>query len=85
MRWYFDDFFEKIIVVARLRIDKGFETGNITSMHTFLRSDRDGLEDHSGSVIFGKSTANEIKRYWKDLHDRFEKYLNSFMTDSLSF
>ena len=51
-RWFFDDFFEKIIVVARLRIDKGSQTGNITSMHTFLRSDRDGLEDHSGSVIW---------------------------------
>ena len=75
-RWYFDDFFEKIIVVARLRIDRGCETGNITSKHTFLWSDRDRLEDHSGSVIFGKSTANEIKRCWRHLHDRFEKYLN---------
>ena len=35
-RWYFDDFFEKIIVVGRLRIDRGCETGNITSKHTFL-------------------------------------------------
>ena len=80
-RWYFDDFFEKKIVVARLRTDKGSESGNITSMHTFLRGDRDGLEDHSGSVIFGKSTANEIKRWWRHLHDSFEKYLNSFITD----
>ena len=80
-RWYFDDFFEKKIVVARLRTDKGSESGNITSMHTFLRGDRDGLEDHSGSVISGKSTANEIKRWWRHLHDSFEKYLNSFITD----
>ena len=50
-------------------------------MYTFLRGDRDGLEDHSGRVIFAKSTANEIKRWWRHLHDRFEKYLNSFITD----
>ena len=35
-RWYFDYLFDKRIEPARLRIDKGSETGDIATMHTFL-------------------------------------------------
>ena len=35
-RWYFDYLFDKRIETARLRIDKGSETGDIATMHTFL-------------------------------------------------
>ena len=35
-RWYFDYLFDKRLEPARLRIDKGSETGDIATMHTFL-------------------------------------------------
>ena len=68
-RWYFDDLFEKRIVLARLRIDKGSETGVTATMHTILRSGHGNLEDPSESVIFGKSAANQIERWGRELHD----------------
>ena len=72
--WYFDYLFEKRIVLARLRIDKVSETGVTATMHTILRSGHCKLEDLSESVIFGKSAANQIERWWRELHDCFEKY-----------
>ena len=72
--WYFDYLFEKRIVLARLRIDKVSETGVTATMHTILRSGHCKLEDLSESVMFGKSAANQIERWWRELHDCFEKY-----------
>ena len=74
VRWYFDYLFEKIIVTARLRTDKSSETGDMATMHAILRNGHGDLEDPFESVIFGKSTANQIERWWRELHDRFEKY-----------
>ena len=52
-------------------------------MHIFLRSGYGDLEDPSESVIFGKSTANQIKRWWRELHNRFEKYFKEQLTHLL--
>ena len=53
--------FEKRIVLGRVRIDKGSETGDMAIMHTFLRSGHGDLEDLSEKVIFRKSTGNQLK------------------------
>ena len=48
---------------ARLRVvkgSKGSETGDMATMNTFLRNGHGDLEDPSESVVFGKSTANQI-------------------------
>ena len=73
-RWYFDYLFEKRIVLAKIRIDKDSETGVTATMHTILRSGHGKLEDPSKSVVTGKSPANQIERWWRELHDCFEKY-----------
>ena len=49
--WCFDYLFEKRIVPERLRIDKSFGTGNMTTIHPFLRSDHVDLRNPSKSAI----------------------------------
>ena len=68
----FDYLLEKRILPAELRIDKDSETGGMATMHTFFRSSLGDLEDPSESVIFGKSATNQIGKWWRELHDRFE-------------
>ena len=43
--------FEKKIVPARLRVDKGSETGDMATMHTFLRRGHDDLENPCESYV----------------------------------
>ena len=82
-RWYFDYLFEKRIVQAKLRIDRGSEIGNMATIHTFLRSDHGDLEDTLERVIFAKTTVNQVKRWLKELHDRFEKYFKEQLVNLL--
>ena len=46
----------------------------MATVHTFLRSGLGDRDDPSESLIYGKSTANQIERWWRELRDRFEKY-----------
>ena len=50
-RWCFDYLFEKRIVPERLRIDKSFGTGNMATIHPFLRSGHGDLGNPSKSAI----------------------------------
>ena len=34
------------------------------------------MEEASETVIFGPSTANQIERWWKELHEKLEKFYN---------
>ena len=52
-------------------------------MHAFLRSDQGDLEDPSESVIFGKTTVNQIERWLMELHDHFEKYVKEQLVNLL--
>lgn len=72
-RWYLEHLYETKIISAMLRVDKGTETGTMATMHAFLRrchKEMDPLE----TVIYGPSTSNQIERWWKELHERMEKY-----------
>ena len=50
-RWCFDYLFEKRIVPERLRIDKSFGTGNMRTIHPFVRSGHGDLGNPSNSTI----------------------------------
>lgn len=58
----------------RIRVDKGTETGIMTTMHCFLIDKKTDLEDATESVLFGPSTQNKIERWWRELLERMEKY-----------
>jgi len=66
------------VLLNYLRIDKGTEYGVMASIHAYLRSKCDDLDDPIESVLFGPSTANKIERWWRDLHERMEKGLKVY-------
>ena len=55
-------------------MDKGTETGKMASIHCYLMSGQDMFDDPVDSVTFGPSTTNKIERWWRDLHERLEKF-----------
>ena len=72
------------IIPNYLRIDKGTETGVMASIHAYLSSKCGDMEDPTDAVIYGPSTSNKIERWWKDLHERMEKGLKSYLNQLLS-
>ena len=71
---YFDLLYETKELPMFLRMDRGSETGKMATMHTFLMSKQNILDDPVDSVAYGPSTTNKIERWWWDLHERLEKY-----------
>eukprot|EP00112_Aurelia_sp_Birch-Aquarium-sp1_P022851 Seg659.2 transcript_id=Seg659.2/GoldUCD/mRNA.D3Y31 product="hypothetical protein" protein_id=Seg659.2/GoldUCD/D3Y31 len=77
------------IIASKLRLDKGTETGIITTIHGYLRKDNEDMKDMdhdtvcNETVIYGPSTSNKIERWWKDLHERLEKYFKLPLHDLL--
>ncbi|KAK2564030.1 hypothetical protein P5673_012245 [Acropora cervicornis] len=45
----------------------------MATMHSFLRRHH-GDMDPSDTVVYGPPTENQIERWWRDLHERMEKY-----------
>ena len=82
-RWYFDYLSTSKTIPARIRIDKGSESesesGDMGAMHALLRESHGDTDNPSECVIFGKSTANQIERWWKELHERFEKFFKEML------
>eukprot|EP00794_Sanderia_malayensis_P018736 gene18736-20625_t len=72
-RWYFEYLYESKMIASMLRLDKGTETGMMATIHAFLRNQH-GDMDALDTVIYGKSTSNQIERWWRELHERLEKY-----------
>ncbi len=66
-------------------MDRGTETGKIAAIQAFLRkSVEQELDDPIKTVIYGPSTSNKIDRWWRDLHERLEKYFKTQLTDLLT-
>eukprot|EP00794_Sanderia_malayensis_P021036 gene21036-23091_t len=63
-RWYLKHLFESRLIARRLRIDKGTETGDLASIHAFLR-DKHGDMEPKDTVIYGPPTANQNERWWR--------------------
>lgn len=57
-----------------LRLDKGTETGKMSTVHAYLVNKAGIMDDAVDSIIYGPSTSNKIERWWRDLHERFEQY-----------
>ncbi|KAK3749360.1 hypothetical protein QZH41_001510 [Actinostola sp. cb2023] len=75
-RWYLEHLYETRMISAILRVDKGTETGVMGTMHSFLRRHHGDMNPHD-TVLYGPSTSNQIERWWKELHERMEKYFKT--------
>ncbi|KAK6173659.1 hypothetical protein SNE40_017071 [Patella caerulea] len=74
-KWYYEHLCETKQMSTYLRMDKGTETGVIATMHSYLHQHHNIHEDEpTDTVIYGPSTSNQIERWWKELHERLEKY-----------
>ena len=62
-----------------LRLDKGTETGKMSTLHAFLVDKAEIMEDPVDSIIYGPSTSNEIEWWWRDLHERFERFFKEHL------
>ena len=64
-------------------MDKGTETGKMATIHTYLMSQNDIFEDPLDSIAYGPSTSNKIERWWRDLHERLEKFFKTQLKELL--
>ena len=78
---YLEFLYEAGILPNYLRIDKGTETGKMATIHAYLTDKLGVMEDATDSVLFGPSTSNKIERWWKELHERLEKYFKTQLYD----
>ena len=62
-RRYFDFLYDTRVLPKFLRIDKGSETGKMTTLHAYLTSKLSVMEDPTDSVIYGPSNTNKIERW----------------------
>ena len=53
-------------------------------MHSYLCSKVGDFDKPSDSVIYGKSPTNKIERWWRDLHERLEKYFKEQLSNLLN-
>ena len=81
-RWYFDYIFEARKISSMLRLDKGTETGLLASIHAFLRKEHGDMAPED-TVHFGSSTSNKIERFWKEIHERMEKFFKRQLLELL--
>ena len=51
---------ESKAIAARIRMDKGSETGVLATMHVWLRSNHNDTDNPCDTVIYGKSTSNQV-------------------------
>lgn len=63
-RFYLEHLFKPRMIVRRIRLDKGTETGVMATMHAFVRWQH-GEMDPLETVIYGPSTSSQVKnRYF---------------------
>ena len=46
----------------------------MTTIHVFLLNQHGIMDDPTDSIIYGPSTSNKIERWWRELHERLEKF-----------
>ena len=59
-RWYLEYLFENKIMSSYLRLDRGTETGVMSTIHAFLHKNHDMDVEPTETVIYGPSTANQV-------------------------
>ncbi len=84
---YVEHLFETKRLPYNIRMDRGTEqrteTGKLAAIHAFLRGKIGDMEDSTDSVVYGPSTSNKIKRWWRDLYERMEIFFKSQLTQLL--
>jgi hypothetical protein len=60
-RWYFEWLYETQKIAAKIRVDCGTETGIMATLHAFLRSRHADSMPSGEAVIYGPSTANQVR------------------------
>lgn len=63
-----------LVLPHRIRIDKGTETGVMTTIHCYLRDKVGDVDDATETVLYGPSTQNKIERWWRELLEGLERY-----------
>ena len=58
-RWYFDYLYKWRIIALIIRIDKGTETGDVATLHAYLRRNHRDINPQD-TVVYGKSTSNQV-------------------------
>ena len=65
------------------RIDRSTETGNIVTIRSYLMSQYGFSKDPIDYVCYGPCITNKLERWWRDLHERLEKYFKSPLKEFL--
>ncbi|XP_068674224.1 uncharacterized protein [Montipora foliosa] len=73
-RWYLQHLYESKVISNNLRLDKGTETGYMATIHSYLRQQGDASSNGTDTVHYGPSTNNKIERWWRELHNRLERF-----------
>ena len=49
----------------------------MATIHAYLVNKIGIMDDATDSIIYGPSTSNKIERWWRDLHERLERYFKA--------
>ena len=80
---YLQYLFETEMLPRNLRVDRGTETGKMATIHVYLLNKHEDVDDPTDSIIYGPSTSNKIERWWRELHERLEKFFKEQLTTLL--
>ena len=63
-----------LVLPRTLRSDRGTETDVMATIHCFLREKHGDLMNPTDAVLSGPSTQNKMERWWRELHERMERF-----------
>ena len=49
-----------LVISSRLRLDKGTETGDMATIHAFLKNDHGDVNNAEDTIQYGPSTSNKV-------------------------
>ena len=79
-KMYLRYLFETELLSRNLRVDRGTETGKMATIHVYLLNKHEVMNDPTDAIIYGPSTSNKIERWWRELHERLEKFFKEQLT-----
>lgn len=83
MYFWFNSWNSFLALPQRIRVDKGTETGVMTTMHCYLQKKLNNMDDATTTVLYGPSTQNKIERWWRELLERLETYFKEQLSELL--
>ena len=79
-KMYLRYLFETEMLSRNLRVDRGTETGKMATIHVYLLNKHEVMHDPTYAIIYGPSTSNKIETWWRELHERLEKFFKEQLT-----